>query len=84
MDCKACKNNTGAKGRGSDLIFATQSDPIRTRDGLGAVLKEERPSYRCFTATRGRSSTNRSSRPEFHRLLLAGCKSMTILSTDKK
>ena len=53
MVYKACKNNTGAKGRGSDLFFATQSDPIRTRDGLGAVLKEECPSYRCLTATRG-------------------------------
>ena len=32
-------NNTDAKGRGSDLSNATQTDPIRTRDDLGAALK---------------------------------------------
>jgi len=30
--------NTGAKGRGSDLTHATQTNPIRTRADLGAVL----------------------------------------------
>jgi hypothetical protein len=30
--------NTDAKGRGSDLTSATQTNPIRTRANLGAVL----------------------------------------------
>lgn len=31
-------NNLDAKGRGSDLSNATQTNPIRTRDRLGASL----------------------------------------------
>ncbi len=37
-NCKACKRNAGAKDRGSDLFFATQYDPIRTRAELGAAF----------------------------------------------
>ena len=41
-------SNTDAKGRGSDLSNATQSDPIRTRAELGAALKSVANLQRIF------------------------------------
>ena len=40
--------NTDAKGRGSDLRFATQNSPIRTRAELGAALQSEANIRRIF------------------------------------
>ena len=41
-------NNTDAKGRGSDLSYATQNDTIRTRAELGAALKSAANIRRIF------------------------------------
>ena len=62
-------NNTDAKGRGSDLSNATQSDPIRTRAELGAALKSDTKISELFETTKNNlqnteNESNNTATPE--------------------